>query len=314
MQSGDDFLLIRSLAPGERLHVIEGFRAGKMKRLARGVYYPTWNFRGLRSNQRSVLASGAQGASGRHLVGRSAAAMWAYPHMLLSTTFRPEVRGRTSKYADGRNIPDTHMTTTPFRGIEVTLTTPAVTVIDVARWHGLYEAVRLGDILARKGKLTRADLAEAVAARSNFANIERARTAAILVNDRSESPRESDVKVSLHLNNIKGFEQQVTITNYRGVRIARLDFLNREHSVGIEYDGRGKTRGQYGLSAEEAANNELSRQRDLECEGIFVVRVTNYTYTNDDWLAQLRHALKVNHGREFPADRCLPYTKGSPTF
>lgn len=80
---------------------------------------------------------------GRPLTGKSAAALWQMPtrvhnheqvHIIGTGRPRPGIwRTRLNKH---------DLRTTTVCGFEISLTSPAVTVIDIARWHGLAEAVR----------------------------------------------------------------------------------------------------------------------------------------------------------------------------
>lgn len=208
---------------------------------------------------------------------------------------------------------DAGITQFTWAGRRITVTSPELTAIDIARWHGLHEAVIIGDQLANRGLITHALLIRALAQRRRATGIATARVAVGLINNLSESPRESEVKVALYKNHIPGFHQQVTIISSAGKRIGRLDFFNREHSVGLEYDGHGKTHGQFGTSPDVARAKERARERELVSEGIYLVRVTRDTFASGEWLDSLTRALTVNRGRRFPQEQVLPPNRHSYT-
>ncbi|EPD68499.1 hypothetical protein HMPREF1219_01680 [Corynebacterium pyruviciproducens ATCC BAA-1742] len=313
---GEDIIFTGDFSHSGKQRISGRFRRGELIKLARGMYVPRDTFAGLRPGEKSVLRSGALGISGRVLVGRSAGAMWRLPQVDERHGFPAEVKGRTDAPLPGvvnRFCSAAGITQFTWAGRLIAVTSPELTVIDIARWHGLHEAVIIGDQLANRGLITHALLIKALAQRRRAAGIATARAAVGLINNLSESPRESEVKAALYENYIHGFRQQVTIISSAGKRIGRLDFFNREHSVGLEYDGHGKTHGQFGTSPDVAREKERARERELVSEGIYLVRVAKDTFASGEWLDSLTRALEVNRGRCFPQEQVLPPNRHSYT-
>lgn len=90
------------------------------------------------------------------------------------------------------------MHTVSFLDREIQLTSPALTVVDVARWHGIAEAVALGDRLLRMHVLESDAVHGALAERKYCAQVNQAVVAAGLFDGTSES----EVKVALHREHI----------------------------------------------------------------------------------------------------------------
>lgn len=121
-----------------------------------------------------------------------------------------------------------------------------------------------------------------------------------LINGLSESFREAEVKIELSRLGFTGWYQQAAIFTAQVRQIARVDFLFPNQSVALEYDGKGKTRGQFGIESNTSVADERERERILVSEGLRVVRVTAATFNTNEWVDQLRRALKENEGRVFP--------------
>ena len=101
---------------------------------------------------------------------------------------------------------------------------------------------------------------------------------------------------------------EVNIFSCKHTFIGRADFFFPAYSLVVEYDGEGKTRGKYGVGISEAVNKERERERRLRSEGLDIVRVTNESFRNEEWVTQCRRFLKVK--RPFPEDQ---YDRNSPS-
>lgn len=134
----------------------------------------------------------------------------------------------------------------------------------------------------------------ALAERKYCAQVNQAVVAAGLVDGTSESVRESEVKVALQREHITGFIPQVDMYSAAGKWSGRVDFLDPDNSVALEYDGRGKMQAEFGIAPERA------RERGLVSAGLRPVRIMAETFATGEWLVSLRQAIEANRGRVFP--------------
>lgn len=140
---------------------------------------------------------------------------------------RPLVRCRR-RDLDDRDV-------TRLRGLAVT--TPQLTFVDVARLLSLPRLVAVGDDFLRRGLCTRADLEDACLRMAGQRGVKRARQATPLLDPRSESPRESIVRILLHERGFPPPTPQVNIFDAHGRFIARGDLVYEKERIVIEYDG-----------------------------------------------------------------------------
>ncbi|WP_156823268.1 hypothetical protein [Corynebacterium pyruviciproducens] len=73
-------------------------------------------------------------------------------------------------------------------GFRVLLTSPQLTVIDIARWHGIGEAVRVAEAALYKKVIDMEALERALTSRSRCHNMDQAREAMRFITGFSESP------------------------------------------------------------------------------------------------------------------------------
>lgn len=164
----------------------------------------------------------------------------------------------------------------------------------------------MGDILVRAGKTTQDQILACATLRSRTHNQSVAVEAAGIINNRSESVRESDVKVELHNVGYSGFVQQAEIFSTMGLLLGRVDFFFPEYSVVVEYDGKGKTHGEFGVSPESALHSERFREKLLLDEGIRLVRVTAEMWRSEEWIATFARIMQTNMGNVFPPQQWRP--------
>ena len=73
-----------------------------------------------------------------------------------------------------------------------------------------------------------------------------------------------------------------------------MDFLFPQTSIVLEYDGRGKTRGDYGQPPKRSIQGEHSRQRLLRAEHLDVIRIdANANWAKNLWLKELEESWAV---------------------
>ena len=231
-----------------------------------------------------------------------ATALWLYPE-LSNGHFAPEVVGRKDRSAPAvimRQVPTPDIRTTSIGNAQLALTSPALTVPDMARWHGVAHSVNCGEILVARGLATQEEIAELANLRRFAHGSQQAIETVGLINGLSESFREAEVKNALTRQGFTVWYQQAAVLTAQGRQIARVDFLFPHQSVVLEYDGKGKTRGQFGTESDTSVADERERERILVREGLRVVRVTVATFHTDEWVDQRTRALKENERREFP--------------
>lgn len=117
------------------------------------------------------------------------------------------------------------------------VTTPQRTFVDVARLLSLPRLVAVGDDFVRRGLCTRAQLEEVVQRMTGQRGVRRARQAIPLIDPRSESPRESIVRILLIERGFPPPTPQVDIFDAQGRFIARGDLVYERERIVIEYDG-----------------------------------------------------------------------------
>lgn len=139
MDFGGRMIFTSQLTNCERVKLSRQHQRGEVTKLACGIYYPTSDFRQLPPYNKSLLVTIALGMRGRVLVGNSATALWLCPE-LGSGHFAPEVVGRNDRSTPAvimRQVPTPYVRTTSIGNAQLTLTSPALTVLDMARWHGV---------------------------------------------------------------------------------------------------------------------------------------------------------------------------------
>lgn len=119
------------------------------------------------------------------------------------------------------------------------LTGPARTWLDLARLLTLGELVAVGDHLLRRESplVTAGELADAVEKYPSRSGIKRARTALPLLRARSESPRESVLRVIIVLAGLPEPECNYNIFDDAGRFLARGDLVYPEYKLLLEYQG-----------------------------------------------------------------------------
>lgn len=199
-----------------------------------------------------------------------------------ATRYRPGGGSRRSSALMCWNLP-LDGSTTIVDGIPVT--SPARTIIDVARTVGLESGVCAADEAIRRNLLTRSDLqAEADAARGRT-GASRGRALPALTSGLAESVLESLIRLILVLGGLPEPELQVWL-GVRGGERFRVDLYWREWRLVGEADGFAK----YGtdhLQIRGSWNAERRRQRQLEDAGFMVIRWT--------W-EDLRHPQRIIEG------------------
>ncbi len=124
-----------------------------------------------------------------------------------------------------------------WRGLRVT--TPARTWCDLAPVLTLAELVAAGDYLIfhERPIVTRDELAAAVAAHSGRRWRRKLRRALGLLSDRSESPKESELRVIVVVHGLPEPVINANIFTQNGTFVARVDLLFEDYGEILEYQG-----------------------------------------------------------------------------
>ena len=164
----------------------------------------------------------------------------------------------------------------------VACTTPERTFCDLAAMLTLAQLVAVGDDLLRRGTVSRAALTDAVAAYPGRRGTARLRRALELLDERSESPKESELRVLLIEAGFPSPLVNASVCDDRGRFVARIDLSYPDLKIAIEYEG-DHHRDKYQWRA------DLARRRRLEALGWTYLSVTQADLDSPrDLLADLR--------------------------
>lgn len=111
------------------------------------------------------------------------------------------------------------------------------TIFDLSGRLSLVEAVVVADLALHAGLVRRTELTEWIDSRAGRKGVQRTRRVLELAEGGSESPMESRLRMLLVLNGLPRPEVQVTLRDKAGSFLGRPDLYNREHRLGLEYDG-----------------------------------------------------------------------------
>ena len=155
----------------------------------------------------------------------------------------------------------------------VPVTSPARTVVDLARSVGFEQAVVIADAALFQGLTTPAELSAQVDRAARYRGIARARRVVAFADGRSESVGESRSRVLLTAAGVAPDDLQVVLRNGRGGFLGRVDFVFSGGRTIGEFDGEMK----YGrLTADPGRTvfDEKVREDRLRDAGFAVVRWT----------------------------------------
>ncbi|MDO7880917.1 endonuclease domain-containing protein [Salinibacterium soli] len=168
----------------------------------------------------------------------------------------------------------------------IRLTSPARTWVDLAPRLAMRDLVAAGDFLIRRTSplVAFADLAAAVDRRAGDRGVRRLRAALPLLSDRSESRRESHLRLILARAGLGEVEVNVWITTVSGHRY-RTDFAIREARIAIEYQG------EYHFDPAQQRADMLRRSR-LQASGWTVIEVSKDDLANPrELLTRIRNTI-----------------------
>jgi hypothetical protein len=151
----------------------------------------------------------------------------------------------------------------------VPVTTPARTVVDLARIWPLPTAVVVADAALRQTSCTHADLVTALDRQRGLRGIRRAREALRLTQPGTRSCGETRARLVIVRSELPEPEVGIQIRNSFGDLIAEADMGYRHWLIWIEYDG-------FDVHTErDTFRLDRTRQRFLERRGWFVLRMVD---------------------------------------
>jgi hypothetical protein len=301
--------LIRASAvddSGVRSSLARHAEAGRLVRLARGVYLPmqTWEELDPSSRYRAVIraAVGGKLQAGELVHGVSACALWRLP---LLAPWPDSVHTVSPHRGGGKRSGQVirHTTARPDRGTQLDglpVTTLARTVAETAAKIEFSAGVAIADAAVRGTVTHRAgpglaarppaqlsDLLAEAAMIPIYHGRSRALRAVAFSDPRADSPGESLLRAALHRLGTPPPELQTAFTGSTGARYF-VDFYWPEQSFVLEFDGREKysepaLRG--GRSAEQVVYDEKLREDDLRAQVQGFARVDWATASSPQRLA-----------------------------
>ncbi len=148
----------------------------------------------------------------------------------------------------------------------VTLTTPLHTAWEMARASDAAKAIAWIDAIARRRRLSVAELTSEAARHVGEMGSRRAGSTLAQADPRAESPPESTLRLAFHLAGFPVPVPQFSVI-VNGFFVARVDFAWPQWRVAVEYDGQWH-------SDPRQLHRDRSRLRELNAAGWYVYPVT----------------------------------------
>ncbi|WP_324192570.1 hypothetical protein [Nocardia transvalensis] len=286
--------------------------------MRRGSYADEQTFEGLDAIERHrVLLSAALPdlSSGAVLSHHSAAVMYGAP---VWSALLDRICVTRNRRNGGRIKPNLKVHCAPIETVAdiegVLLTTPARTIVDLARSAPFEAAVVVGDALAREYGVTATDLAIELDAAKRRTGIAWARRVVAFLEPHSESVGESRSRVMLQRLGLPMPASQGEVYTGEGQFLGRVDFYFGDTGVVGEFDGRIKYERllRPGEEAGDAVFAEKRREDALRANGFQVVRWTWDELPTGEVLPRIRRALarsRHEHPDGFIRQAALPEPK-----
>ncbi|KAA8879824.1 hypothetical protein F3087_43145 [Nocardia colli] len=172
-------------------------------------------------------------------------------------------------------------------------TSPARTVVDLARTLPFEQAVVVGDAAVRMLGITASELALELEFANRRNGISQARRTISFLDGRSESVGESRSRVMFKRHGIPVPAQQGEVRSATGEFLGRVDFYDESAGVVGEFDGQVKygrllKRGQ---APGDAVFKEKLREDAIRDTGLRMVRWTWHDLTGDSAIHRWQHAI-----------------------
>ena len=172
------------------------------------------------------------------------------------------------------------------------VTTPLRTAMDLACKLRRPDGLAALDMFLRLYDLTILDLQRELPRYRRRRGVVRLRELIALADGRSESPRESRMRLAVHDAGLPKPEPQWWVTLH-GVPLYRLDLAYPKHRVAVEYDGR-----EWHDETDEQRDADRERREWLSAHGwkVIVVREGDFAPKQvDRWTREVRSALRDSH-------------------
>jgi hypothetical protein len=248
-------------AGATRGRIRNAYDNGVIVRMARGVYAG--------SDRRLDEIAAAVVRLGEHVVAshETAAELWGLPVLgrmpvtvqLTRTRRRTGVDRYPGITVHHARLPAGHVTV--HNGIQVT--TPARTVVDLARARSFRAGVTTADAALRRRRCARADLLAVARDCAGWPGVRRARDVAAFADPAAANPLESISRVAFHDHRLPRPLLQAELTS-----LDIVDFLWEAYGVAGEADGMVK------YATADVLRAEKLRQERIEQDGLVVVRWT----------------------------------------
>ncbi|AFT99162.1 hypothetical protein AW168_38105 [Nocardia brasiliensis] len=284
------------------------YRGSRWHRLRRGCYVEAAEFDGLDSidRHRLLIDSTLPALAHDAIVSHQSAAvlyglpLWATPLDLVHVT-RDRCNGGRVRHAMKVHCAPISDGVVEIDGYWVT--TPARTVVDLARTLPCEQAVVVGDAAMRTLGITPTELATELALAARRRGITQAHRTIGLLDGHSESVGESRSRVMFHRNGLSIPAQQGQLFTATGKLLGRVDFYDAAAGVVGEFDGRVKY-GRLLKPGQEPADalfEEKLREDAIRETGMLMVR---WTWQDlDGTAAALRWQRAVERARRMPPPR-----------
>ena len=233
---------------------------GELVAVRPGAYVTAEHLGTLDSEQQHLLLARSMSGERTLLLSHQSAAIawgmdvWGLPLARVHVTSGRSIAAKTSRRRIVHGTAVESVECTSHQGLS--LTTPARTVIDIARSTDFEHAVCVGDSALRRGLVTIRELEEAVALATYRSGVRNAAEAVGAMTDRSESVGETRSRLILVAAGLSPLLNQ-SVFDTVGRFLGRVDFLFAGPCVCCEFDGQGK----YGQRPTEVRKNVLAEKQ-----------------------------------------------------
>ncbi|MEI4272869.1 type IV toxin-antitoxin system AbiEi family antitoxin domain-containing protein [Klenkia sp. LSe6-5] len=292
-------------------------RAGRWVRLRTGVFVARADLAEVEATGRrhgldalAVLASLDRPTTA--LAGESAAWVWGLPQPRGATATVQLVDPH--RYRSGRGWRMTRAALPPgdvVRRGAYDLTSPARTLVDLARDRTVVDAVAAVDAALLRGLVTTAELAAVLAARASVPGIPRAVRAVALADGRAESWLETKGRLEWDAADLRPFTPQVELWHDGEYLVA--DGWDEEAALAVMLDGRLKyVDGTYGRTGRDEVWREKRAEDRLRAAGVRFVRLALADFAPRPWREHVAciRALQAVPGPAVRTFRAVPRAAG----
>jgi hypothetical protein len=279
---------------------------GRWHRLRRGAYTDRAGFAGLGAadRHRMLIAAVVDNLSGDAVLShQSAAVVYGAP---VWDQLLPRVCVTRNRRNGGRIRPDLKVHCAPLDAVAevagLRLTTPARTIVDVARTVPFEAAVVAGDALVRTYGVGPGELAAELEAAKHRHGVHLARHVVAFLDPHSTSVGESRSRVMFRRLGVPVPRSQGEVFTSQGTSLGRVDFYFGDSGVIGEFEGRAR-HGRLLRSGDDPADAALLEQRReeaLQRNGFQVVRWSWDDLPGSEVAVRIRQALLYASHRARP--------------